>query len=231
MNSPRNRPLKPTQHAREQLLTSILSGEYPPGSALPAERVLAEQVGVTRPTLRENLQSLAREGWITISHGRATTVNDYWAQGGLSLLSTMAKYAEYLPAGFVTQLLELRVVMIPAFARIACRRNVAALTDYLSRAVQLPDDPRAFAEYDWGLQELMARVSENRIFPLMLNDFAYLFKTMAVFYFAEEKGRNSSRTYYANLLSAMQKSEEDVERVVRDVMEESIRIWREVSNT
>ncbi|MBU2490113.1 MAG: GntR family transcriptional regulator [Proteobacteria bacterium] len=231
MNSSRHKLLRPTQHAREQILTSILGGECPPGSTLPAERVLAEKIGVTRPTLRENLQSLAREGWITISHGRPTMVNDYWAQGGLSLLSTMAKYAEYLPAGFVTQLLELRVVMIPAFARIASRKDPEALKKYLSRAEGLEDDPISFAEYDWGLQELMARISENRIFPLMLNDFAYLFKGLAAFYFDGERGRESSRTYYANLLAALPKGEEAVEKVVRNVMEESIKIWKQVSDS
>ena len=91
-------PLRPTQHAENIILTAILEGRYPPEGVLPAERVLAEQIGVTRPTLRETLQRLAREGWITIRHGKPTKVNDYWNKGGLSLLGTITQYGQFMPA-------------------------------------------------------------------------------------------------------------------------------------
>ncbi|MGC6744236.1 GntR family transcriptional regulator [Escherichia coli] len=42
-----------------------------PGLFLPAERELSELIGVTRTTLREVLQRLARDGWLTIQHGKA----------------------------------------------------------------------------------------------------------------------------------------------------------------
>ena len=37
---------------------------------LPSERDLADKIGVTRTTLREVLQRLARDGWLTIQHGK-----------------------------------------------------------------------------------------------------------------------------------------------------------------
>ena len=56
----------PTQHVEKYLVTALLDGTYAPGAALPSERSLANEIGVTRPTLRETLQRLANEGWITI---------------------------------------------------------------------------------------------------------------------------------------------------------------------
>lgn len=50
--------IRPSEHAESALVTAILDGEFPPGSALPGERVLAGQLGVTRPTLREAIQRL-----------------------------------------------------------------------------------------------------------------------------------------------------------------------------
>ena len=46
----------------EQLETMILEGTLEPGQRLPPERVLAEQFGVSRPSLREAVQRLAAKG-------------------------------------------------------------------------------------------------------------------------------------------------------------------------
>ena len=69
-------PVRPNERAEQWLVTAILDGDLPPGSTLPAERTLATQLGVTRPTLREAIQRLARDGWLTIAHGKPTVVND-----------------------------------------------------------------------------------------------------------------------------------------------------------
>ena len=74
--------IKPAQHAEHHIVASILDGAWPPGTQLPGERELAGQLGVTRQTLRETLQRLGQDRWITISHGKPTVVNDYWQAGG-----------------------------------------------------------------------------------------------------------------------------------------------------
>ncbi|MBI9074312.1 MAG: GntR family transcriptional regulator [Desulfatibacillum sp.] len=220
--------LKPTQFAEHSLLTAILEGKYPPGATLPGERALARELGVTRPTLRETLHRLAAEGWITIHHGKATIVNDYWKQGGLGLLSTMAKYGQYLPKDFISHLLELRVVLIPSVAAIACERNPKALADHLAQAQKLEDDPEAFSRYDWQLQELMARASDNCTFPMILNDFGPLFRSLARTYFSLARSRKASRKYYGKLNQAMEQGPKAVQDVARGAMEESIAIWKDL---
>jgi DNA-binding FadR family transcriptional regulator len=52
-----------------QLRTLILDGEFPVGSRLPAERNLAVQLGVSRPSLREALIALEVEGYIEVRMG------------------------------------------------------------------------------------------------------------------------------------------------------------------
>ncbi|MCP4063477.1 MAG: GntR family transcriptional regulator, partial [Gammaproteobacteria bacterium] len=46
----------------EQLETMILEGTLQPGERLPPERVLSEQFGVSRPSLREAIQRLTAKG-------------------------------------------------------------------------------------------------------------------------------------------------------------------------
>lgn len=83
-----NKPRKATQIAEylEQLLTS---GHWPLGTRLPAERQLAEQLAVSRPSLREALQQLISKGMLESRIG-----------GGTYVLSTQ-------PIGFVDPLLTL----------------------------------------------------------------------------------------------------------------------------
>jgi len=221
--------LRPTQYVENILVTSILDGRYPPGAALPNERRLAEQLGITRPTLRETLQRLAGEGWLRIRHGKSTVVNDYWQEGGLSLLSTLAKYGDYLPNGFITHLLEVRLTMLPPVAGRAAAQHPDIILDYLSHADKLTEDTGAFSDYDWNLQILMARNSGNPVFSLILNDFTSIFTAMAMQYFTKQKARLASRTYYRELSDTLKGgTSERVEDVVKKAMAQSIAIWTEV---
>jgi GntR family negative regulator for fad regulon and positive regulator of fabA len=223
-----NQLLRPTQYVEKILVTAILDGTYPTGAALPNERSLAEKIGITRATLRETLQRLAGEGWIKIRHGKPTVVNDYWQKGGLSLLSTLAKYGEYLPNGFITHLLEVRLTMLPPVAKLAATYRPEIILNYLGGAQNLTEDAKAFSDYDWQLQLLMARNSRNPVFSLILNDFAPIFAAMARHYFAGETARRSSRLFYGELARAINNSTDAVENVVRKAMEQSITIWRQV---
>jgi len=222
-----DRPLRPAQYAEHKLLTSILDGTYPPGTPLLSERELAKQIGVTRPTLRETLKRIAGEGWITIRHGKLTIMNDYWKEGGLGLLSTMARYGEFLPKGFITNLLEVRVILFPEIARLAAKNAPKVLLDYLKGVEDLAEKAEVFADYDWGLQVLMAKNSNNPVFPLIVNDFASIFSTMALRYFSRQKARDVSRAYYLELSAAIRRAGKNVERVVRSVMQKSLALWKE----
>ncbi|MFJ3483512.1 GntR family transcriptional regulator [Pseudomonas sp. NPDC090202] len=53
----------------EQLEKMILEGTLKPGGRLPAERVLAEQFGVSRPSLREAIQKLTAKGLLVSRQG------------------------------------------------------------------------------------------------------------------------------------------------------------------
>ncbi len=52
------RPRKVTAIAAEQIVDAIQRGDYPLGSKLPSEFELAEQMGVSRPSIREALSAL-----------------------------------------------------------------------------------------------------------------------------------------------------------------------------
>lgn len=63
-----------------QLRTLISAGELAVGSRLPAERDLAKQLGVSRPSVREALIALEVEGWVEVRTGSGVYVLDRSSQ-------------------------------------------------------------------------------------------------------------------------------------------------------
>ncbi|MBI5716396.1 MAG: FadR family transcriptional regulator [Burkholderiales bacterium] len=60
----------------DQIRAGIHAGEYPAGSRLPAERDLAQQLGVSRPSVREALIALEVEGLVDVRVGSGVHVLD-----------------------------------------------------------------------------------------------------------------------------------------------------------
>ncbi|MBS1884710.1 MAG: winged helix-turn-helix transcriptional regulator, partial [Actinobacteria bacterium] len=54
----------------------VEDGQYPPGSRLPAERQLAEELGVSRPTVREALAAMELMGVVDTHAGAGTFVRE-----------------------------------------------------------------------------------------------------------------------------------------------------------
>src|SRR5471032_1431361 len=58
----------------DQILALIAHGEFTPGERLPPERDLAQQLGVSRPSLREALIALEIAGSVEIRQGSGVYV-------------------------------------------------------------------------------------------------------------------------------------------------------------
>lgn len=57
---------------RDLLAARLAAGEWPPGTALPAESKLAVEYGVSLQTMRRAISHLEREGLVDRQHGRGT---------------------------------------------------------------------------------------------------------------------------------------------------------------
>jgi len=222
-------PPRPAELVENRLIDAIVDGDFPINSCLPPERELAQQLGVTRPTLREALQRLARDGWIEIHHGKSTRVRDYWHEGNLAVLGTIARYQDHVPPDFVPNLLQVRELLAPAYARLAVKRAAKNLAKFLAGYQNLIDTPEAFTQADWEVHRYLTIESGNPIFTLILNGFKELYPRMGRIYFTPPKARARSRRFYAELLQAAQaRDAERAEAIVREVMRDSIHLWKRV---
>jgi GntR family negative regulator for fad regulon and positive regulator of fabA len=228
--------IKPAQFAEKQIMEAILDFTYKPGQVLPAERVLAQLLGVTRPTLRETLQRLSKEGWVTIQHGKPTKVNDYLKTGGLSMLSSLARYGQHLSADMVVHLLEVRTTMLPDIAQKAVSNNPEKILNYLEKSKTLRDSSKEFALYDWGLQICMVQATHNPVFNMILNDFAPLYEVLGKTYFHRKSAREASLKYYGDLIMALDQNpiniklintKPNIKPIVEKIMILTQKIWQD----
>lgn len=223
---PRATPQRPSEYVESALVDAILEGRYPPGSCLPGERQLAAQLGVTRPTLREAIQRLTRDGWLTVAHGKATAVNDFWSEGGLNVLGKLVEHPANLPGDFIGQLLEVRLHLAPAYTRAAVERASPQIAGFLVDQARLGDDPAAYARFDWLLHHRLTVCSGNPIYTLILNGFRGFYEEVARRYFAPAEARALSADFYRQLGDVAAEADGlAAETLCRRVMEASLELW------
>lgn len=222
-----NSPPRPAEFAESKLIEAILDGHFPIGSNLPGERELAVQLGVTRPTLREALQRMARDGWVEIHQGKPTRVTDYWHEGNLGVLGAIAKHAEKTSHQFIADLLTVRELIAPTYTRLAIEKSPQDVITLLESFQNLPDEPVAYTQADWKLHHLLTKASGNSIFTLILNGFSELYENMGLVYFGSPHSRVNSKAFYLDLLNAARKGDANLaETITRRVMQDSRMLWK-----
>ncbi|MHB8156037.1 MAG: fatty acid metabolism transcriptional regulator FadR [Desulfocucumaceae bacterium] len=222
-----NKSERSSDLVENKLIRAVMDGVYAPGSYLPPERDLALSLGVARPTLREALGRLGRDGWFTVRKGQPTQVNDFWSKGNLNTLANIAQNTDRFPQEFVIHLLEVRAALAPAFTRSAVSGNPARVVAVLAESGELEDSSEAFAQFDWQLQKALSILSGNPVYLLILNSFDVVYVQLARQYFSRRENRQASQKFYRRLLtSAMAANPGEAERFTREAMEESIELWK-----
>jgi len=189
----------PAAFAEEYIVNSIWNGKFAPGTILPAERELSELIGVTRTTLREVLQRLARDGWLTIQHGKPTKVNDIWETAGLHILETITRLDDEGSLKLADQLLDVRTQLSSIYFRAAMKERAEDMADLLKQIENVENSAQAFIEFDWRVQHECAAMSGNPVYILLLNGFKSLYYRIGLFYFRKPETRELAREHYKNL--------------------------------
>ncbi len=221
--------LKPAEIAEQRLVQAILEDVFPINSFLPPERELSAKIGVTRPTLREALQRLARDGWLEIHQGKPTRIRDYWNEGNLSVLSSIAKYEKDISPNFIIQLLEIRVLLSPTYTQLAIQNKPELIANFLSNQPDQTAPAPVFASFDWNLQQLLAQNSGNPIFTLILNGFEELYKQKGILYFSTNETKSNSENFYRQLWQAALKKDHHLAfQIALQTMQTSIQLMKSI---
>lgn len=104
----------------EQIIKAIKRGDFPVGSKLPSEFDLAEQMGVSRPSVREGLSALAAVGLIESKPG-----NGNFVRNGTSPVDTIGREAVLIleSESSCLEIMEARGLLEPPIASLAAEKR------------------------------------------------------------------------------------------------------------
>lgn len=216
----------PAALAEEYIVRSIWDNKFPAGTDLPAERELADRIGVTRTTLREVLQRLAREGWLHIQHGKPTRVNDVWETAGPNIIGTIIKLDKsYLPV-IIANVVSLRTRMAESYIPEAVKLNPEECVKYFAQLDALQDSAEAFAQFDYTLFRQFTFSANKPVYALILNSFKGMYRQVASIFFADPACRQLTLAFYQELLTAcLEKNAEKAAHAMAQNRQSSSDIW------
>lgn len=217
----------------DQLAGRIVSGQFEAGTTLPAERNLSEQLGVSRPAVREALQRLAQMGLVDIRHGDGTTVTDYRLSAGLDILPRLVfRQDGSVDAIVVRSVLELRVAVAADAARRcaerAGRETLNRLESILVKMRAAKDDLSATADLDYDFWSVIVDGSANVAYRLAFN--AQMATYRPVKHLLETVLAEELQNFdgHRALVAAITQGNSDTAySVARDLLESSSRPWNE----
>jgi len=155
------------QHLREM----IHNGELRPGDRLPSERDLAKLLGVSRPTLRVAICSLAAIGVLRSRQGAGTfVVKDEdppsLDSGPLRLMASLRGFTS-------AEMFEARRALEMAVAGLAAERTtgeqLASIAEELAGMYASLEEPEQYLVHDMRFHQLIAAASGNRILTALMN--------------------------------------------------------------
>jgi GntR family negative regulator for fad regulon and positive regulator of fabA len=220
---------KASDRAERLLIERIIDETYSPGSALPGERDLSKELGVARPALREALQRLERDGWVTIQQGKTTQVNDFMRDGNLNVLRGLLVVDISLLPNFVPDLMEMWSLLSPAYTRAAIENDAKAIMDLLYGFGGLADRAEPYARALWRLHQVLIERCGNPVHGLVLNSFEEFYRRLAIHYFDDPKRRAAARAFWEKLYTAAQTGDgERAARIMRANMHATRRLWPEL---
>ncbi len=163
-----DRPNRLWEAVADSVLERIVAGEFPPHTTLPAEAVLCERYGVSRPSVRDAMKVLQEKGLVRIQQGVGSVVQEpgNWSALDPAVISARLRHEDADDEIF-DELTVVRIALESELAALAARRvtpdSRGALTEHVQRMDATIDDPDAYLELDVAFHDLVMRFSGNRI--------------------------------------------------------------------
>lgn len=147
----------------DQILASIRSGQLPPGSALPAERILANQLQVSRGSLREAIRVLEHAGVLDVRVGSGTYVTQDSGSNTAILRAQAAMIGEHSPLDLIVARAAIEPICAEHAARSHHPSDLRAIEDSVKEQAELTRSGGDPTEADNAFHLAVAVASHNGV--------------------------------------------------------------------
>lgn len=174
------RQLTTSEEVVRRLREMIHAGDLKPGDRLPPERDLARQLGVSRPTLRAGIRTLAAVGVFHSRQGAGTFVAE--ADASPALDANPLRLMASLHGFSSDEMFETRIALEMAVAELAAKRasgdHIATMAEEVAEMFASLEEPEEYLVHDMRFHQTIAAASGNRILTALMNMVAtILFET------------------------------------------------------
>lgn len=145
----------------DQLIRTISAGRFPPGSALPSERQLASQLGVSRGSLREALRVLEHAGVLNARPGSGTFVAPDGGSRSSFIRARAAIVGEHSPLDIIVARAAVEPVCASHAATSRTAHDLAIIRARLDEQISLAADGGDVTEADNQFHLAIAAASRN----------------------------------------------------------------------
>ena len=115
--------------------------------------------------------------------------------------------------------------MFPELAYKAILSNPNEIIKFLNKSPDINVSGKELVTYDWGLQLLLIKHSDNSIAKMIYNDLSKLYHKHCSVYFDNEFATSMSINYYNSLKQAIIEDVESTKIIIQKTMEESAALW------
>ncbi|MFB7414156.1 FadR/GntR family transcriptional regulator [Streptomyces sp. NPDC056121] len=155
--------------AISRLKKRIESGEFAPGQRLPPETALANELELSRPSLREAVRALAMAGVLDVRRGDGTFVTDLRPD---RLVRAIGNFLDLANDTGLDEMLECRKVIEPGATALAATRIDAATLDALHQRIERMrtlHDPEELVREDLAFHADIVAATGNRTLESLLS--------------------------------------------------------------
>jgi GntR family transcriptional repressor for pyruvate dehydrogenase complex len=139
-----------------------------PGDRLPTERALAAQIGVSRPTVRAGLRTLAALGVVRTRHGSGTYISDGPPLLHSAPLSLLAALHGFTPDQMYETRRTLEIEAAALAAERATPEQLASMAEEVASLFATMGDPQRFLVHDIAFHRIVAAASGNPIIAALV---------------------------------------------------------------
>jgi GntR family transcriptional repressor for pyruvate dehydrogenase complex len=190
------------EHLTEHLVAEIMTGRLAPLAKLPPERQLAQEFGLSRPTVREVLRGLEERGLVEIVPARGSFVRAPNAAAGARSLEL--HYRRHNATA--RDVMDARRMLETQTARLSALRatadDVAALERCLSQSEEA-DNVVDRARHDITFHGLLARTSANPVIETMFASISGLTFELMLRSHADPEVARRGLPYHRRVLEAI----------------------------